>query len=449
MSHACRSALLCITLLSVLTPTPGVAADADLDLSFGANGVAATGFDLGDDDRDIGTRLLRTPSNQWWAVGLADVAGSGDHLAVSRRNADGTSIAVVDHAVGGASALADAELDGIARLHAAVTIAGTDGGVDAAVVRLQTNTSLDTAFGSGGIARVDLTGFTQETALAVELQADGRTLLLVGARNAGDTSISPIAVRLGTNGAIEAQVPILAGATGRPGSGVMKRLSDGRLLVGVTDTAGAFTACDLVLVMFAAGSFVNLDTSFGIGGLARRRIPDGGTCAELAALEVDSQGRFLLVGTRFGTSPVSEGVVVRLTASGQFDAAFSGDGFAPVPALLSSNVANAVAVQSDGRIVVAGTLTTTDGTISNVLLTRFNADGSLDASFGGNGPQRGYAIVGSGAQPSTRSLGSDVRVDEADRILVAGSRLWAAPADFDFALLRIKGTPRIFRDSFE
>jgi uncharacterized delta-60 repeat protein len=239
------------------------------------------------------------------------------------------------------------------------------------------------------------------------------------------------------------------GSTGRPGSGVMKRLADGRLLVGVTETGGLFSACDLVLVMFAPGTFVNLDTGFGSNGVARRRIPEGGTCADLSALEVDPQGRFLLVGTRTGTNPTSEGVLMRLTPTGAFDTTFSGDGFATVPALFGSNVANAVALQSDGRIVVAGTFTSSDGNISNMLLTRFDASGALDPSFGGNGPQRGYAVIGSGGQSSTRSLGNDVQVDAADRIVIGGARLWAAPADFDFAMVRVIGSPRIFRDGFE
>lgn len=425
------------------------AADADIDPSFNVGGVATDAFDLGGDNTDVGVRLLRTPSGQWWLAGLADVAGAGANLALVRRTADGGTIGRVDHPVGGALALNDAELDGIARLHAAVTIAGTDGGNDAAVVRLLTNTNLDLGFGSGGVARVDLDGFTQESALAVELQTDGRTLLLVGARNASGADITPFAVRLGTTGAIEAQVPILAGSTGRPGSGVMKRLADGRLLVGVTESSNFFSACDLVLVMFAPGTFINLDTGFGSSGVARRRIPEGGTCADLSALEVDAQGRFLLVGTRTGSSPTSEGVLMRLTPTGAFDTTFSADGFATVPALFSSNVANAVAVQSDGRIVVAGTLTSTDGSISNMLLTRFDAAGALDPSFGGNGPQRGYAVVGSGGQSSARSLGIDVGVDAADRIVIGGSRLWAAPADFDFAMVRVIGTSRIFRDGFE
>lgn len=437
------------TLAGLALAPPARAADADLDTGFGSNGIYTDPFDLGGTSRDNGSRLLRTPSGQLWTIGVADVASSGGNLAVARRSATGSAISKTNHAVGGIQEFGDAELDGLARVHAAVTVDGaSDGGLDAAVVRLLTNGNLDGTFDGDGIARIDLDNYTQEKALAVEVGADGKVYALVAARNDANNNMLPFGVRLSSTGALEASVPILSSINGAQNSGVMKILGDGRLVVATTEVVGS-NLCDIVLVKFQSGTFVNLDTGFGASGVARRRVPEGGTCPTLTAMAIDPAGRILLTGFRFNGFPATDGVVMRLTATGQFDNSFSGNGFAPVPAVFSYNVANAVGVQPDGRIIVAGTLTATDDSFSNILLTRYDSDGSLDSSFNAGSAQRGYSIIASGGQPSTRNFGADLLVEDDGKVVVAGSRLWSGTEDFDFAALRIVGTPRIFASDFE
>src|SRR4051812_30122233 len=66
------------------------------------------------------------------------------------------------------------------------------------------------------------------------------------------------------------------------------------------------------------------------------------------------------------------------TAPGDLDVSFSGDG-KQITDFGGSDAATAVAVQADGKIVVAGS---SDG---NFALARYAADGTLDASFSGDG----------------------------------------------------------------
>jgi uncharacterized delta-60 repeat protein len=74
--------------------------------------------------------------------------------------------------------------------------------------------------------------------------------------------------------------------------------------------------------------------------------------------------------------------VARYNANGSLDTSFDGDGKLTT-AFVSDGVAHDVAVQSDGKIVVAGY--TYSGSNNDFAVVRYNADGSLDTSFGAGG----------------------------------------------------------------
>ena len=81
-------------------------------------------------------------------------------------------------------------------------------------------------------------------------------------------------------------------------------------------------------------------------------------------------------------------IVARLAADGTLDAAFGADGIATVDFGGTGEVAFAVIQQSDGKLVLAGTASTAgvlDDVSSDMALARFNTDGSLDTTFGNAG----------------------------------------------------------------
>jgi uncharacterized delta-60 repeat protein len=131
----------------------------------------------------------------------------------------------------------------------------------------------------------------------------------------------------------------------------------------------------------AAGT---LDQGFGAGGLASTDLggqddqpadaallPDGGF---VAAGLADPAG---LVNTDFG--------VARYTANGQPASGFGGgSGFVTTDIAGHGDAATAVAVQPDGKIVVAG-YAQVNAIDSDVTLARYNPDGTLDTSFSGDG----------------------------------------------------------------
>jgi uncharacterized delta-60 repeat protein len=134
-----------------------------------------------------------------------------------------------------------------------------------------------------------------------------------------------------------------------------------------------------------------LDPSFGRGGLVRTHFDEWGPVAVDAALSVVVMGDGRAVAAGY-TSPnlgSTHMTAARYLASGSLDTTFDGDGRVtvvfpfPPPAFDYYAAAQAVLVQPDGKVVLVGTAADFEGAF--FALARLNADGSLDSSFGTDG----------------------------------------------------------------
>src|SRR5262249_24057602 len=122
-----------------------------------------------------------------------------------------------------------------------------------------------------------------------------------------------------------------------------------------------------------------LDETFGVQGRAVSGLV--GSTATGVALQRD--GKIVVGGFVFSGSGITSIAVVRLGTDGQPDLGFGTNGVATVD-VGGPSIALAIAIQRDGRIVVAGAANPSGGRQSSVLV-RFNRDGSPDASFGTGG----------------------------------------------------------------
>ncbi|NIQ77438.1 MAG: hypothetical protein GTO14_13110, partial [Anaerolineales bacterium] len=100
------------------------------------------------------------------------------------------------------------------------------------------------------------------------------------------------------------------------------------------------------------------------------------------AVTIDSAGKIVVAGftSWVGFSP--DFAVVRYNTDGSLDTSFSGDGKQSTDFGLDWDIAYAVAIQDDGKIVMAGYATTGN---QNWALARYQTNGNLDSSFGSNG----------------------------------------------------------------
>ena len=127
----------------------------------------------------------------------------------------------------------------------------------------------------------------------------------------------------------------------------------------------------------------NLDHSFGTAGIASTDF--GGDDDEAFDAALTPDGGIVAVGrTDAGGFPKQDFAVARYTPDGKPDLGFDADGMVATDILGGGDQANAVAVQPDGKIVVAGSAVR-GGIDSDFALVRYNADGTLDDGFGTHG----------------------------------------------------------------
>ena len=218
---------------------------------------------------------------------------------------------------------------------------GPEGG-DMQVARLRANGALDTTFGTAGKAAIDF-GAT-EFGLAMARQANGR--ILVAGRSTGGGAV---VARLRANGALDPDF----GGDGRvtlPGGGSATAVlvaPDRRIVVAGTDANERMS----VTRLRPAGS---LDATFAVAGTATIDFGALDDLADGAVLQPD--GRIVLAGYSQGDEDVA---VARLSADGSPDATFGAGGKATVD-FGAATFGNAVALQANGRIVVAGQKTGRD-----------------------------------------------------------------------------------------
>jgi uncharacterized delta-60 repeat protein len=124
-------------------------------------------------------------------------------------------------------------------------------------------------------------------------------------------------------------------------------------------------------------------------------LPPGVPGAEACSVDVQEDGRILLVANHHFELADHAAMLIRLDANGSLDSSFNGRGFVMVRHLLMNTWITNVTVQRDGRILVAGSINFPQ----EGLVARYNPDGSLDSSFALDG-YMSFTANGQGAQVS-------------------------------------------------
>jgi len=156
--------------------------------------------------------------------------------------------------------------------------------------------------------------------------------------------------------------------------------SDGSIVAaGVTDADGP---PHVALARYTADGA--LDGGFGSGGLLDINAgASANASSEAHALLIQPDGKLLVAGYASGTSN-SDFLVMRLHADGTFDTTFGTNGIVRTPIGTGEDIGNAMVLQPDGRIVVAGTAVITDNR-HDFAIARYTNTGALDPTFGSGG----------------------------------------------------------------
>lgn len=258
--------------------------------------------------------------------------------------------------------------------------------------------NLDATFGTNGgivVSQVSTSNSNDLIAAAAQ-QADGK-MVYVG-RSGTFSSVSFIS-RTTATGALDTSFNsygfrYISGA----GFEAVAIQPDGKILAVGNSTIYRFNA---------DGS---LDTSFDGDGFAS--IVSGGYAPYLKSIVLQADGKIVLGGfVSNGTN--NDFIVARLTTSGALDTLFDFDGIATLAVGTGNDEALMVALQPDGKIVLAGQ--TNAGTNNDFALARFNSVGALDASFGVNGS----VVTAFGA--TSNDLGRAIDIQSDGKIVMVGT----------------------------
>lgn len=192
----------------------------------------------------------------------------------------------------------------------------------------------------------------------------------------------------------------------------------------------AFASFSLLAPSATAAAAGHLDRSFGARGVVRTDF--GARNPAVRAVAIDSEGRLVAAG---------ETALARYMPDGSLDRSFSRDGKRRIGLQAFS-----MAIDSRGRIVVAGIRNPTRDD-PEFALARYNADGSLDTSFGTNGEVT--TSFGAGNADYARSIA----IDHTGRLVVGGftgtpvCNPRSCPLEYDVALARLRSNGTL-DDSF-
>jgi uncharacterized delta-60 repeat protein/uncharacterized repeat protein (TIGR02059 family) len=416
-------------------------ADGSLDTSFNAAG-ATPGkviIDIGTNTNDAAQSVTVQADGKLVVAGNTDSGGS-NNFAVVRYNADGsldtsfnaagttpgklvTDIgANTNDQGGGITVQADGKL----------VVAGftNNGDPDFAVVRYNADGSLDTSFNAAGTTPgklvTDIGANTNDQGRSITVQADGK-LVVAGYTNSGGFSNFCV-VRYNADGSLDTSF----NATGTPGKLItdigtnsgdfgqsVTVQADGKLVVaGYTNIGGSNN--NFAVVRYNADG--SLDTSFNAAGTPGKVVIDIGTnTADFGqSVTLQADGKLVVAGyTDSGGS--NNFAVVRYNADGSLDTSFNATG---TPGKLitdigtnSGDFGQSVTVQADGKLVVAGG--TNSGGSNNFAVVRYNANGSLDTSFGGTATNTLGGTVTYNPGGAAIALDSSVAVFDAELAALA------------------------------
>ena len=272
--------------------------------------------------------------------------------------------------------------------------------------RVATPTGLDTSFGVGG--RVSTPGGGD--ARAVVIRPDGG-IIVVGRRDVGVNAHTQFgAAGYDAAGNLDPNFGTGGIATtpiGGADDGAFDAADDrdgGFVAVGRTDAAGLINT-DFAVARYTADGKPN--PAFPAGGFVTTDVAGRGDGANAVAVQPDGK----IVAAGFAqTSPIDfDFALVRYNRDGTLDHSFGGDGIVTTDLGNENEAANAVAIQPDGKIVAVG------DSGENVALARYLPGGGLDPTFGGAGTvvsDLGFDDVANG-----------VAITSGGTILIAGTRL--------------------------
>lgn len=391
---------------------------ADLPFSFQANGVAAQTdgkiIVVGTNGEDFVVIRLNADGSR------DQTFGDGGRVVTDFLEGDDTARSVVIQSDG------------------KITVAGTakrriGARPNFAVARYETNGAPDSSFGSDGKVVIE---FGTSEGFALAIQPDGK-LVVAGYELSftSGTQANFALARTNSDGSPDTtfdgdgrlSTDFLAGNDIAYSVAVQ---ADGKIVAAGTKDIGGGAAQDFALARYNANG--SLDTAFGNGGKVTTDFFSNLDDAKAVAVQADGK---IVVGGSAVTAANTSFALARYNSNGSLDNTFDGDGKVITGFGGAYSAISDIVIQTSGKIIaVGGTLVKSE---SGFALARYNRDGSLDATFDIDGRKTtGFENSVGGSTANAAALETDGRLVVAGTISSTNSAvvrylLGTAIADFD------------------
>jgi uncharacterized delta-60 repeat protein len=194
---------------------------------------------------------------------------------------------------------------------------------------------------------------------ASSIQSDGKIIIGGGFITYNGNARKRIA-RLNTDGSLDATFTPGAGANGIIYAIAIQ--SNGKILIGGEFNNYNGTARNYIARLNADGS---LDDTFD---------PGTGADAFVYSISIQSDGKIIISGEFTNYNEIGRNYVARLNSDGSLDPTFA-------PGTIANGIVRKTAVQGDGKIIIGGEFTMSNGASSSYHYARLNSDGTKDAAF--------------------------------------------------------------------
>ncbi|HEX6180953.1 MAG TPA: hypothetical protein VFZ47_06875, partial [Chitinophagaceae bacterium] len=280
------------------------------------------------------------------------------------------------------------------------------------VARYNIDGSLDNTFDGDG-KLVDFKPSSATIFLASAVQADGK-LVAVGETYVTQDATDVCVARYNVDGSLDNTFSgdgklLLKFGAGRNSVNGVAIQQDGKIVIGGESRPSLYYGEFAVARLNPDGS---LDNSLSDDGIV---ITDmGGFFDELRAICIQPDGKIVAGGSSNAIGPYFLGsfALARFNTDGTLDNTFSGDGILVEHVAFHDGIQTLLA-QPDGKIIAVGGSTHYDPiTTMEIVIARYNPDGTLDVSFNGTGIQV--------ASLDVQTIAYSAALDASGRILISG-----------------------------
>lgn len=248
-----------------------------------------------------------------------------------------------------------------------------------AVLRYNPDGSPDNTFGSGGIVTTSIGSFDAATAVAI--QTDGKIVVAGATFN---TTLDFAVVRYNTNGSLDNTfdtdgIAVAPVGTGNDSPRAMVIQSDGKIVL--AGKVSVSSKLHFGLARFNTNG--SLDNTFDTDGVLTTFF--GTIPSDAYAIAMQADNKIVVAGNATAADATSENfAIARYNTDGSPDNTFDTDGMLTTDLGTASDIGEGVVIQPDGKIVVTGE-TQPGGNNENFALVRYNTNGTLDNTFGTGG----------------------------------------------------------------